>query len=91
MMAVTVRLSPKAERALNALVKRTRLSRSEVVREALARYDVDDPQRDLDSGPYAAWSDVIGVVALGARRPDQTTGDQFAAITQERARARRAR
>jgi hypothetical protein len=90
-VAVTVRLSPKAERTLNALVRRTQLSRSEVVREALARYSADDQHRDHDGGPYAAWSDVIGVVALGARRPEQTTGDQFAAIAREGARARRAR
>jgi Arc/MetJ-type ribon-helix-helix transcriptional regulator len=90
-MAITVRLSPKAERTLNALVKRTRLSRSEVVREALARYVADDHGEAVDRGPYSAWSDVIGVVALGARRPEQTTGDQFAAIAREGARARRAR
>jgi len=37
-VALTVRLSPKTERALNALVKRQRQSRSDIVREALAHY-----------------------------------------------------
>ena len=90
-MALTVRLSPKAERTLNALVKRTRLSRSQVVREALAQYIAGDQDDDVERGPYEAWADVVGVVALGARRPEQTTGEQFAAIVQKGARARRTR
>jgi len=39
---LTVRLSPKTERALNALAKRRRLSRSDVVREAIARYEASE-------------------------------------------------
>ena len=41
-MSLTVRLSPKTERALNALAKRRRLSRSDVVREAIERYGAAD-------------------------------------------------
>jgi metal-responsive CopG/Arc/MetJ family transcriptional regulator len=90
-VALTVRLSPKAERTLNALVKRTRLSRSEVVREALAQYVADDRSDAGERGPYAAWADVVGIVELGARHPEQTTGEQFAAIVREGTRARRSR
>jgi hypothetical protein len=90
-VAVTVRLSPTAERTLNALVKRTRLSRSEVVREALAQYVADDRGEPVEHGPYGAWADVLGIVALGARRPEQTTGEQFTAIVREGTRARRSR
>ena len=65
-MSLTVRLSPKTERALNALAKRRRLSRSDVVREAIERYGAAD---DGGAGgrPYDAWLDVIGVIALGVR------------------------
>jgi len=89
-MALTVRLGPKTERALNALARRKRLSRSDVVREALIRYGAEEgsePGQDV----YAAWLDVIGVVDLGVRDPARTTGDQFTAILRKRSRARRAR
>ena len=91
-MPLTVRLNAKTERTLNALAKRKRLSRSEVVREALARYGASDERNgDTDGGPYGAWFDVIGVVKLGARDPRRTTGEQLSAIVREQARARRAR
>ena len=89
-MALTVRLNPKAERALNALAKRRGLSRSDVVREAIERYEAGEP--DVKSRrPYGAWLDVIGTVALGVRDPARTTGAQFTAIVRQRAGARPAR
>ena len=89
-MALTVRLGPKTERALNALAKRKRLSRSDVVREALVRYGTDE---GIDAGEdvYGAWLDVIGIVNLGVRDPARTTGDQFTAILRKQSRARRTR
>lgn len=90
-MALTVRLSPKSERILNALAKRRRLSRSDVVREALARYEADEGGTAAGSRPYDAWLDVIGVIKLGVRDSAMTTGEQFAAIVRQRAHARRAR
>jgi hypothetical protein len=89
-MALTVRLGPKTERALNALARRKRLSRSDVVREALIRYGAEE---GIEAGEdvYAAWLDVIGIVNLGVRDPARTTGDQFAALLRGRSRARRAR
>jgi predicted transcriptional regulator len=90
-MPLTVRLSPKTERALNALARRHRLSRSDVVREALARYGADEDAGTRASGPYGAWMDAIGAVSLGARDAARTTGEQFAGIAEERSRARRPR
>lgn len=90
-MALTVRLNPKTERALNALAKRRRLSRSEIVREAIARYDTAEPGSEDSSQPYEGWLDVIGIVNLGVRAPERTTGEQFTAIVRKQARARRAR
>ena len=90
-MALTVRLSPKAERALNALAKRRGLSRSDVVREAIERYEAQDPDPKGSRRPYNAWLDVIGTVALGVRDPARTTGAQFTALVRQRAGARRAR
>lgn len=90
-MALTVRLNPKTERALNALAKRKHVSRSEVVREAIARYDTAEHGSDDAGLPYDAWVDVIGIVNLGVRDPERTTGEQFTAIVRKHARARRAR
>jgi Arc/MetJ-type ribon-helix-helix transcriptional regulator len=90
-MALTVRLTPRAERILNALAKRRRLSRSDVVREALARYEMSDGTEAAGSRPYDAWLDVIGVVNLGVRDSERTTGEQFTSLLRRQTRARRAR
>jgi hypothetical protein len=88
-MALTVRLGSRAERALNAVAKRRGVTRSEIVREALAQYGAGDDGGQGDR-PYDAWLDVIGVVDLGVRDPARTTGEQFAAMLGRRP-ARRAR
>lgn len=91
-MPLTVRLSPKTERALNALAKRQRQSRSDIVREALARYEATMAVGDAGARrPYNAWLDVIGVIKCGARHRARTTGEQLTDILREKARARRAR
>jgi hypothetical protein len=90
-MPLTVRLNPKTERALSALAKRRGLSRSDVVREAIARYEAGDRGGTADGRPYDAWLDVIGVVSVGVRDPSRTTGEQLAAIVRQQARRRRAR
>ena len=88
-MALTVRLGPKAERVLNALAKRKRLSRSDIVRDAVARYGAEEMESQADV--YTAWLDVIGIVDLGVRDPAITTGEQFAALLRKGSRARRTR
>jgi hypothetical protein len=89
-MVLTVRLDAKTERTLNALAKRKGLSRSDVVREALARYGAAEDEGTAGH-PYTAWADVLGVVSLGARDPKRTTGEQFAVALRENGRARRSR
>lgn len=90
-MSLTVRLTPRTERALNALAKRRRLSRSDVVREALMRYAADEAIDQGAGDAYEAWADVIGAVSLGVRDPARTTGEQFTEIVQQRTRMHRAR
>jgi Arc/MetJ-type ribon-helix-helix transcriptional regulator len=89
-VALTVRLNPQTERTLNAIARRRRVSRSDVVREALARYEAAEGGED-GSRPYDAWIDVLGVVSLGVRDPERTTGEQFTAIVGRKPRARRPR
>jgi Arc/MetJ-type ribon-helix-helix transcriptional regulator len=67
------------------------MSRSDVVREALTRYEAEEASEKASGRPYDAWVDVIGVVSLGVRDPARTTGEQFVAILEQRARTRRAR
>ena len=90
-MPLTVRLNARTERALNALVKRRGLSRSDVVREAIERYDAQEGDGRDSRRPYNAWLDVIGTVTTGVRDPARTTGAQFTAIVRQRADARRTR
>jgi predicted transcriptional regulator len=89
-MPLTVRLDPKSRRLLDRLAKRSRMSRSDVVREAIARYALDEERAD-SRRPYDTWVDAIAAVKLGVRDRGPTTGEQFAAILEQRARARRAR
>jgi len=90
-MALTVRLNPKTERTLNALSRRLRQSRSDVVREALAHYGAAEGNVPGSPRPYDAWLDVIGVIDQGARRQGRTTGEQFTDIVRRKIRVRRSR
>ncbi len=90
-MALTVRLAPKTERLLDTLARRRRLSRSDVVREALAEYGAKGRAAQPEATAYDAWEDVLGVVELSVRDPARTTGEQFAGIVQGKARGRRPR
>jgi metal-responsive CopG/Arc/MetJ family transcriptional regulator len=90
-MPLTVRLGPKAERALNSLAKRQGQSRSQVVREALEQYEATVTSKAGTQIPYDAWLDVIGAVNVAARHGGRTTGEQLTNILREKARARRAR
>jgi predicted transcriptional regulator len=88
-MALTVRLNPRTERALNAAAKRRKLSRSDVVREALVQYEASTSA--AAGAPYDAWIDVIGVIDRGVRDYTRTTGEQFSDLLRKQARARRPR
>ena len=105
-MPMNVRLSPSTERAVNTLARRRRQTRSDVVRDALEHYTATNGGDAGRGRPYDAWLDVIGVVgsagktsvgkvtvevSTAARDRRQTTGEQFAAIVREKARARRPR
>jgi hypothetical protein len=90
-MPMTVRLNARTERAVNALARRRRQTRSDVVRDALEHYTATNGGDASRGRPYDAWLDVIGVVSARARDRGRTTGEQFTAIVREKARARRAR
>ncbi len=90
-MPLTVRLTPKTERALNAMAKRRRQTRSDIVREAIEHYTTGTDSDIQERRPYHLWADVVGIVRTGGRDPDKTTGELFTDLVIRKARARRPR
>ena len=90
-MSLTVRLSPRTERALNAMAKRRRQTRSDVVREAIEHYTTCIDSDTRQARPYDLWADVVGIVRTGGRDPRKTTGELFTELAVRKARARRPR
>jgi Arc/MetJ-type ribon-helix-helix transcriptional regulator len=90
-VALTVRLNPKTERLLNALAKRRKQTRSDVVREAIEQLGAAEEPATASQTVSDQWSDVIGSVRLGARDPHKTTGESFTELARQKARARRSR
>lgn len=102
-MPMNVRLRASTERAVNALARRRRQTRSDVVRDALEHYTATNGGDAGTGRPFDAWLDVIGVVSAGATRVgkatvevptparERTTGEKFSAIVREKVRARRPR
>ena len=90
-MPITVRLSARTERAVNALARRRRQTRSDVVRDALEHYTATNGGDTGGDAPMTPGSTSSAWSVLGARDRERTTGEQFTAIVREKARARRAR
>ncbi len=88
-MPLSIRLSARTERAVSALARRRRETRSDVVRDALEEYTAAHASDAGRGRPYDDWLDVIGVVSAGASAGGRmTTGERFAALVREKARAR---
>lgn len=77
-MPTSVRLDPKTEAVVRRVSRQTRRTKSEVIREAIARMaeGVNTPR---PSAPYAAIEDLIGIAHGGppdlARRADEAFKD----------------
>jgi hypothetical protein len=90
-MALTVRLTPQTERTLDALAKRRRQTRSDIVREAIEHYAAISNRGAGEQCPYDSWADVIGIVRTSGRDSKLTTGELFTSLVERKSRARRAR
>jgi hypothetical protein len=90
-MSLTVRLDPRTERALDALARRRRQTRSDIVREAIEQYTAGGEPHGREPRPYDLWADVIGIVSIGGRDDARPTGERFVELVRMKARARRAR
>jgi predicted DNA-binding protein len=90
-MVLTVRLTPQTERALDALARRWRQTRSDIVREAIEHYAAISDRGAGEQRPYDLWADVVGIVRTGGRDSKRTTGELFTSLVDRKSRARRAR
>jgi metal-responsive CopG/Arc/MetJ family transcriptional regulator len=91
-MALTVRLTPKTRRALDAVARRRGWTRSDVVREAIEAYAAETPAPKSGESAFDVWADVIGIANLRSdAAATRTTGERFTDMVRAKARTRRAR
>ncbi len=82
---LTLRIDEKTRQRIARLARHKRLSKSEVVRQAIAAWA--DGQEPVTS-PYEAMVDLIGVVRGGNPKRSEQTGRSLAALLKRRRRRR---
>jgi len=87
-MPTSVRLDPETEALLRRLARASGQSKSWVVREALAVYAGSAVH---GRSPFELIAPFIGTGGTGLTDASERTGEAFAAIAREKARARRSR
>lgn len=87
-MPFSVRLDPETEALIARLAKRHRQSRAWVVREAVAKYAVDERS---EQSLYERMKPYIGIVSGGDPHLSENTGKRFTELVKAKARARRSR
>lgn len=81
---LTFRMDPQTRRRIAALARHKRLSKSEVIRQAIAAWaDREEPV----TSPYEAMRDLLGVVHGGDPHRSAKTGRRFAALLKNRKRS----
>jgi hypothetical protein len=86
---VSLRLDGKTIRSLQRLARRRGGTRSEIVRDAVAKLLADEVACGGDS-PQEVWARVIGsVCGVGRRDLSKRTGEKFREVLEQRARKRR--
>jgi predicted DNA-binding protein len=78
---LTLRLDSKTRQRLERIARRKQLSKSEVVRQAIAAWA--DRQEPIDS-PYEMLADLIGTVRGGDANRSSRTGRRFAELLKRR-------
>ena len=85
-MPTSVRLDPRSEALVRRLARAKRLSKSEVIREAIRQF-ADELPEEGDAGPFQAMADLIGVARGGPRDLSRRSSAAF----RERLRAKHRR
>ena len=91
-MAFSIRLDPETEAAISRLARRSRRTKSAVVREAIASYQ--RAQATADARPktaFDAMAPYVGLVDSGGLQRSTDTGQAFRSLIAEKVRARRSR
>ena len=78
---LTLRLDPKTRQRLERIARRKRLSKSEVVRQAI---DAWAEREEPIASPYEVLSDLIGAVRGGRSDRSTQTGRAFANLLRKR-------
>jgi Arc/MetJ-type ribon-helix-helix transcriptional regulator len=79
-MVISVRLDLWTERLVERIVRETGRTRSEIVREALARLVQERESRPEPESPYAALRPFIGCAHGGPQDLSAETGSKFARV-----------
>lgn len=90
-MAISVRLDPETERLIRRLCRRSRTTKSAVIREAIRHLAERDLRVAEAQRPYTAVKHLIGVADSGGQHLSRRTGEQLTELLLERRRARRPR
>jgi Arc/MetJ-type ribon-helix-helix transcriptional regulator len=90
-MPLSVRLDQKTESLLGRLARSRRQTKSEVIRDAIGVLAKQEEKGGAKKRPYDLVAHLIGCVDSGGANLSQNTGEKFAKLLREKARARRSR
>lgn len=90
-MPTSVRLDRKTESLVARLARRTGRTKSQVIRDAIAKFAEMENGSTAAGTPYEAMKHLIGIADSGGARLSERTGEKFRALLLEKARARRPR
>lgn len=85
-MTLTVRLDPDADARLRRLARRKRLTKSEVVREALRALETREDGSGKEISPYDVIKPYIGIIKGGPTDLSVRTGEKFRLLLEQRRR-----
>jgi len=90
-MPLSVRLDTSTERLVERLARKRGQTKSEVIRDALGMLAKQERGSGEKKRPYDLVAHLIGCVDSGGARLSENTGEKFAKLLREKARARRSR
>lgn len=90
-MPLSVRLDEKTESLVQKLARERRQTKSEVVRDAIGALAKQEEETAGKKRPYDLVAHLIGCVDTGGANLSKNTGEKFAKLLREQARARRSR
>ena len=82
----SVRLDAKTEMLVDRLARRSRRTKSQVIREAIARLAESEHATDSADTPYRGIEHLIGIASGGPRDLSERTGEKFRRLLRARRR-----